>query len=74
MTLTPIVRTRMRKAYERLTPEQRKEATDRYRRHLRACEKAAIPPEPLFLFEAIEEIAAGRPLEAEEVMFESLTR
>jgi hypothetical protein len=64
---TPQFKGRLRRSYEKLTPEQRIEVAERYDRHLRACRIADCEPEIMFLFEAIEELAAGRPLEAEEV-------
>ena len=58
---------RLRKAYERLSPEQRREALERYERHLRFCKMASIAPQPLYLFECVEELNAGRGLEAEDL-------
>lgn len=66
-SMTPQFRSRLRRSYERLSREDREEVAERYERHLRACRKANCQPELMFLFEAIEELAAGRKLEAEDV-------
>jgi len=66
-SMTPQFRSRLRRSYERLSREDRERAVDAYERHLKACRKAGCLPELMFLFEAIEELAAGRKLEAEDV-------
>jgi hypothetical protein len=65
-SMTPQFRGRLKKAVASLTPEQRVEVEKRYERHVRACRANDCEPEIMFIFEAVEEIIAGRPLEAEE--------
>ena len=65
-SITPQFRGKLRKQLAKLTDEQKIEVNERYKRHLRACQIAECQPEIMFLFEAIEELAAGRPLEAVE--------
>lgn len=65
--MTPQFKGRLKRAYDSLTDEQKQEVTQRYQRHVRACRKADCQPELMFVFECVEELAAGRGLEAEEV-------
>jgi hypothetical protein len=52
----------LRRKLGRLSPEQRRELNAMHQRHLRACERAGIAPDPLWLPEAIEDLSKGRKL------------
>lgn len=62
LTRQQIIKRRIRRRFESLTIEQRREIADGYHRHLRACEKARIAPDPMWLVEAVEEAAGRRPV------------
>lgn len=49
-----------RTAYAKLTDEQKQTVEAGYQRHVRACEKAQMKPQPGFLFEIVSDVKRGR--------------